>query len=44
MGFKEMKNTEGGLVAALFFCALIVLAPIAGWYSTPHRSALGQPY
>ena len=40
---KQMNDTNGGLIGVLFLCALVILAPIAGWYSTPPRKALGQP-
>ena len=41
---KQMNDTNGGLIGVLFLCALVILAPAAGWFSTPSRGALGQPY
>lgn len=39
----EQSKTNGGLIGVLFLCALVIAAPVAGWYSNPPRKALGQP-
>ena len=40
---KQKNNINEGLIGILFLCALVILAPAAGWFSTPSRKALGQP-
>ncbi len=40
---REIREIDGGLIGIIFLCALVVAAPIAGWYSNPPRKAHGQP-